>query len=278
MSDIAAALRRWRTDAVTRTGTGERSSSSSDWLSGDILTGLLPRNGAAGGRSVTASPLDPSLDAATIDTPTPTSDDALRLAVRLLTEHKHRGRLLLFGSVGHGRSARALVHEMVLAFLQLNERPLLVLDVNAGPTDAADDLFSEWPACGFHELQVATASGLFGTSRIGPVCVGRAATGEHDGLAFLASTEFAELLRGMRERFAAVLCHAGTIPESVGGLIMARHCDGAVLSVPQGRATASDVRTAIDQLRRVDANVVGFVMEREAERAAWSFRRKGARS
>jgi hypothetical protein len=265
--DPAGVLPRWRADlAATPNGAP---------TSGAGVGRLLLADETVSARTVTvAQRIAPSVVSCS-DSCRAASDDALRLAVRLLAARQRHERLLLFGAVGLGRSAKPLVYETVLAFLQLQEHPLLILDLEGGAAadDAAQDPFAAWPTRRLHGLQAIGPT----FADAGPVCVVRAAASGQVDLALLASVEFAHLLEGLRERFRAVLCHASPIPEAVGGLIVARHCDGVVLSVPQGRTTLSNVRAATEQLRRVNACVLGFVMEGLAEPRHWLFRRKGTR-
>jgi Mrp family chromosome partitioning ATPase len=95
--------------------------------------------------------------------------------------------------------------------------------------------------------------------------VARASAAGRDAVTFLASPDFGPFVDLARRRFGAVLFHASPLPTAVGGLIAARHCDHVVLSVGEGVPLAS-VRRAVDQLRGVNAHVLGVVLERQSRR------------
>jgi hypothetical protein len=206
------------------------------------------------------------------------SADALRLAVRLLAARERGRRLLLFGGTTD-RSALPLVYETAQAMLQLNERPLVVVDLDEQSDDAVDDRRDHvpdgWPIIGLDQLRESVTPDLVGAIDVpAPICVARGGAEGQSGLAFLASPEFAAVLAAMRTRLAAVLCHATPIANAVRGLLVARQCDGVVLTVPEAGATLTQIRAATGELTRVQATVLGFVMERDSGGRGWMRRRK----
>jgi len=251
VGNIAGALKRWREEAARGIGAP---AFAEGWVDPDRLLTIFP--------AVATLPRADETDVERAPAPRPAaSADALRLAVRLLAENQPR-HMWLFGATATGRSARRLVYETATALVELNERPVLVIDVDEGDSDDANmDAFAAWPRCSLDEVVAAVTAGIppSSASRCGSVV--RVATSDRNVLAFLASEDFGRFVTAARERFKAIVCQAK--PSGVAGLALARHCDGVVLAVAEG-STISQVRATSEQLRGAHARVIGFVLERAA--------------
>lgn len=76
----------------------------------------------------------------------------------------------------------------------------------------------------------------------------------------LQSERMVNFLAEMRERFDYVLLDAPPILPVADGAILAKLSDGALFIVAAGRSRRTQVRAALDNLRQVNAHVLGIVM------------------
>jgi capsular exopolysaccharide synthesis family protein len=83
----------------------------------------------------------------------------------------------------------------------------------------------------------------------------------------LAGRRLPALLAELRERADIVIVDAPPLLSVADAAMLARDCDGAVVVTRYGRTTREQLRRAVDQLRAVDARLLGTVLNRAPEGA-----------
>ncbi len=207
----------------------------------------------------------PVADEPAVDTVTAGAvpEDAVRVALRLRELRASGGRVLLFVPTTSGDRVEPLVCQITNALEQLQEGPVLVLDLERAASD--EPPHTTWPiARTFHAGADGSADAAPPRA---PVAFAQPVPASAVAVRFLSSPEFAAVIASARAHYAYVLCWAGAVPDSVDGLVAASQSDGVVLSITAGRTTVSEIQSAQRQLARVRAQVLGFVVQQEEGRS-----------
>jgi hypothetical protein len=186
------------------------------------------------------------------------SDEAVRLAFRLRDcPVSHGGRLVLFVPASRGLAAEGVVTDAVCGLLQLNERPVLVVDLRPSEAALAEPHAPMFPLDQAHD---ADFEDLVVESAGAPVVVTHPFAPHRDPVRYAASAEFASLMARARASYSYVLLVGGPVT-SVETLITAGLCDGVVLAIRPEGTTRGDIQRVTDELRRARAHVLGFVVD-----------------
>lgn len=78
----------------------------------------------------------------------------------------------------------------------------------------------------------------------------------------LGSERLSQLLDFLKEKYDLIILDAPPIDTVTDGQIVASHADGVALVIPQGIATKDAVERAVRLLKRVNANILGAIMNR----------------
>ena len=183
------------------------------------------------------------------------SEEAIRLALQLrATRVGSAGQLLMFVPAPRSHDASFAVADALCGLLELQEGPVLVMDVRAaGAADATPAWLRELPD------DRARTGERWGTS--GRAMLARPFASRGEKVPCAVSPEFANWLAEVRSHYAYVLCIGGALPMSVETLMLAPLADGVVLTVAPGRTTRLQMRRLTDQLRRAQAHLIGFVAD-----------------
>lgn len=174
------------------------------------------------------------------------------------------GNIFLVTPVSKNRSSLGLGLETASILARMNEKPMLVIDLeNSGDgrlfhgseTSLAQGNGSGNGEEGFHKR--------FPDRReLPPITVLRPLREGADPAAVLTSQEFTEFLGRARSIFSLVLVAAKSPLESVETLLVAPACDQTILLVRDGETSMADLQEVKRGLRRVQAGILGFVYEK----------------
>lgn len=184
-------------------------------------------------------------------------DDALRLAlqIRAAVRRAQTNTLMVCG-VEPGQTVRRLARELALAFVQLREAPLLIVDLE--PSDATE------AQCEFHPLPETDSSswvdpGPRGRPSAAVLCPPKRQNGRRRG--FVNADQFSRNLENWRTQAALVICCARAVPDSVATLTAGTCCGATILVVPGTGSTNESVVAARDLCTRSGMTLLGCVID-----------------
>ncbi len=196
---------------------------------------------------------------AAVPQPPAASDQGLRLAMQLRdVPAKSGGRVLLFVPAVRNGDASPAVGEAAAAFLEVQEGPVLVVDLRAEAfadnTPAwFDSLKSvEWP-------HLNQDTGLANDT----AHISRPLLRRRDKAPYSMTPQFIEQLTATRSQYRYLLYIGDPVP-SHDTLMTAAAADGVVLAVPPGHTTRTEMHDLAAQLRRARARLLGFVVDPRA--------------
>jgi Mrp family chromosome partitioning ATPase len=187
-----------------------------------------------------------------------------RFAAQLRTNGNRGPQVLMITSVSPSRSVLHIAYETALALVQINESPVLVLDLERNPVEGIP-LSVNWPAAAMADITPAlpseccepAAASVFPT-----LAVIRPLDNVDDPVAYLSSPKFARVIEDARKSFALILIAASCVTDSVGTLVASSLCDGVVLLVKQDESTISMLEEVRQVLERNRAKLLGFLYEK----------------
>jgi hypothetical protein len=191
--------------------------------------------------------------------------DGLRLATQV------RGipdvQALLICSVAQAHSCSRTAYELALGLVQMNQAPVLLVNVNSPTGRSERSTFRPDPAHPVELISLPSSGEDFQiTDQLSqPVLI--ANIDESEAVHILSSPEFACFLAHARKRFQYILVTAPPVLRSVGSLVAAPLCDGTILSIAAHRTTLSEVQNAKRQLVGANTKIVGFIFDESAGRA-----------
>ncbi|MGH9148647.1 MAG: hypothetical protein ACRD1Q_18195 [Vicinamibacterales bacterium] len=184
-------------------------------------------------------------------------DDALRLALQIRAAvRKAQTNTLMVCGVEPGQTVRRLTRELALAFVQLREAPLLIVDLE--PSVATEATYE------FHPLpETDSSSWIDPDSRGRPsaavLCPPKRQHGRRRG--FVNADQFSRNLENLRAQAALVICCAPAVPDSVATLTAGSCCGATVLVVPGRGSTNEAVVAARDLCTRSGMTLLGCVID-----------------
>lgn len=78
----------------------------------------------------------------------------------------------------------------------------------------------------------------------------------------IGSNNFANMLKDLNDKYDRILIDTPPVNAATDAALISSECYGVVLVVPQGIANKGAVKNAVEQLHRVDAKILGSVMNR----------------
>jgi Mrp family chromosome partitioning ATPase len=189
------------------------------------------------------------------------SDGALRLAAQLRANAKSGGtRVLMITPLSRSGSALRVAYEAAAALAQINESPVLLVDLESAPAHAYRGSVDAGPLPAvLQNAKTVTQRGARG--ELPPLTVIRPLAGIENPVAWVSSREFSTIMEDARKNFVQVIIAADSVAASVGSLLAANHADGVVLIVKESDTTTAMLRNARQALRRNHSKLLGFLYE-----------------
>jgi hypothetical protein len=195
--------------------------------------------------------------AASLATPPPASDQALRLALQLRDIASRDGRrVVLFVPVSRHGDASFAVADAACGLLELRDGPVLIIDLRP---EAEDATTPEWMNALADDDELRLVWG--GDAGSNTAARWRPLAGRPNKLQYASSPQFNASVEDVRARYRYVLCIGEAAPSAVPTLMMAGLADGVVLSVPPGQTTRTELHDMTAELRRARAKLLGFVVD-----------------
>ena len=192
------------------------------------------------------------------------SEAGLRLAMQLRDAPAQSGaRVLLFVPAGRNGDASPAVGDAVSAFLDVQEGPLLIVDLRAesfaGSTPAWFDALPN-----VERTELNHKAGL----ALDTACISRPLLRRAGKAPYSTTPRFDAQLTEARSQYRYVVYIGDPLP-SRDTLMAAAAADGVVLSVAPGRTTRTELHDVAAQLRRAHGKLLGFVVDpRAAQRGS----------
>lgn len=184
-------------------------------------------------------------------------DDALRLALQIRAAlGKGQTNTFMICGIEPGQTVRRLTRELALAFVQLREAPVLIVDLEPG--DATEERYEFSP---LPEIDSSTwlEPGPRGRPSAAVLCPPKRQPGRRRS--FATSGQFSRNLEGWRTQAALVICCARSVPDSIATLTAGASCGAAVLVVPGTESTHESVVAARDICTRSGMTLLGCVID-----------------
>ena len=199
-----------------------------------------------------------NLMADTTSTPLPKArPDALSIAGQLCAARASHvpPLLLLFATPTIGLSASLLIYETGLALHYVVSAPVLLVDLG-GSSGTLTSIYART-----HRSDVMTQHNPWVIEGEARFALARLMEPNVSLLTAVSSERFTSFLEFARTRFSAILFDAGSVPDSVVGVLAAGHCDGVVLCIRLGKSTLTEVETAHTLFGQANSKIVGFVFD-----------------
>lgn len=191
--------------------------------------------------------------------PPPASEAGLRLAMQLRdVPARSGGRVLLFMPSGRHGDASPAVGDTVAAFLELQEGPVLIVDLRS---EAFADSTPGW----FDTLPGVEQTELHNNVTLTPdmARISRPLQRRRDRAPYSSTPRFLEQLDEARSKYCYAIYIGDPMP-SRDTLMSATAADGVVMTVPPGHASRTELNDLTQQLRRARAKLLGFVLDPRA--------------
>lgn len=178
----------------------------------------------------------------------PLSDDAVRLASRLVASLADTQRLLLFTSASDAADVPAVAMQSALALARLVQQPILLVD-GALDNAALHDSLATAQSPGLTEILAGTHSLETAAVRLaGATDLWFLPRGKEADYTLLLGSETARAqFQLMRQRFRFVVMNASSLLHSAPTSVLTTHADGVIAVVVAGR----DHKTEVVELKRM---------------------------
>ncbi len=203
---------------------------------------------------------------AAVDIPGSTNPDVLSIAAQLRAMRmpgSAESVCLLVTPATPGMSAALLVAELATTLPQLNEAPVLVVDLGLS---GRPPLYL--PPGEVEEVQISNETAVAEPAWSDEIC--RSAAGSRvvyarlksERASILTSAEFGLFVARARRSFRYILIQGAAPQESVESILAAYFADGVVLTVGANQTSVEQARHAQKLLARTGARLLGFVYDR----------------
>jgi hypothetical protein len=227
-----------------------------------------PKPGSPGGRIRyhAPPPAQPSSVRQSAPTPTrakkadprlpPAQEDALRLGLQIRAAlDKAQTNSLMVCGVEPGQTVRRLARELALAFVQLRETPVLVVDLEPGEgSDAGRE---------FYPLTETDSA-----SWLSPGPMGRSSAAvlspprrQQVRRGSVVSAQFAQSLDNWQTQAGVVICCGRSASDSIATLTAGKCCGATLLVVPGSGSANASVAAARDLCVRSGLKILGCVID-----------------
>jgi hypothetical protein len=187
----------------------------------------------------------------------PAQDDALRLGLQIRAAlDKAQTNSLMVCGVEPGQTVRRLTRELALAFVQLRETPVLIVDLE--PDETAEARYEFYP---LPETDSATwiTPGPMGRPSAAVLCPPKRRQTRRSG--FVTSAQFAQNFDNWRAQAALVICCGRSVPDSIATLTAGMCCGATLLVVPGSGSTNESVVVARDLCTRAGMTLLGCAID-----------------
>ncbi|RPH63616.1 MAG: hypothetical protein EHM89_03610 [Acidobacteria bacterium] len=187
----------------------------------------------------------------------PAQDDALRLGLQIRAAlDKAQTNSLMVCGVEPGQTVRRLTRELALAFVQLRETPVLIVDLE--PDEAAEARYEFYP---LPETDSATwiTPGPMGRPSAAVLCPPKQRQTRRGG--FVTSAQFTRNFDNWRAQAALVICCGRSVPDSIATLTAGMCCGATLLVVPGSGSTNESVVVARDLCTRAGMTLLGCAID-----------------
>jgi hypothetical protein len=183
-------------------------------------------------------------------------EDALRLGIQLRAAlDKAQTNSLMVCGVEPGQTVRRLARELALAFVQLRETPVLVVDLEPGEGNGAGYEF-------YPLTETDSASwlnpGPMGRPSAAVLCPSRR---QQNRRGSVVSAQFAQSFDNWQAQAAVVICCGPSASDSIATLTAGRCCGATLLVVPGSGSTNASVMSARDLCARSGLRILGCVID-----------------
>jgi hypothetical protein len=183
-------------------------------------------------------------------------DDVFKLALQIRASlHRTHTQSLMVCGVESGQSVRAFVRELALAFVQLGEAPLLIVDLEPSTPEARSE---------FHPLEETDSAiwldpGPRGKPSAAVLCPSRRQQARRGG--FVNAEQFSRNLDTWQTDATLMICCARSVSDSSATLVAGSGCGGTVLVVPGTGSSIDSVVAARELCTRLGMTVLGCVID-----------------
>lgn len=184
-------------------------------------------------------------------------DDVFKLALQIRASlHRAHTHSLMVCGVESGQSVRAFVRELALAFVQLGEAPLLIVDLEPStPTEARSE---------FYPLEETDSAiwldpGPRGKPSAAVLCPSKLQQARRGG--FVSAEQFSRNLDTWQTDATLMICCARSVSDSSATLVAGSCCGGTVLVVPGTGSSIDSVVAARELCTRLGMTVLGCVID-----------------
>lgn len=155
-----------------------------------------------------------------------------------------------------GQTVRRLTRELALAFVQLRDTPVLIVDLE--PNEAAEARYEFYP---LPETDSATwiTPGPMGRPSAAVLCPPKQRQTRRGG--FVISAQFTRNFDNWRAQAALVICCGRSVPDSTATLTAGTCCGATLLVVPGSESTNESVVVARDLCMRAGMTLLGCAID-----------------
>jgi protein-tyrosine kinase len=197
--------------------------------------------------------------------PTPLSDVAVRLALRLRASLSGSSSAVVFTGLAEREGVSRTTAEVALALATGSEAPVLLLDGNfRAPSLHTRFGLSRIPGLSDVVEKRASLDEAVAVSPQPSLFVLPAGRPVPHGLATLSAAECVRVLSELRERFRMVVIDCAPLGRFADGAVLAAQADGVVVVAESGRHRKSELRGLKEELDALGARTLGVLLsERE---------------
>jgi hypothetical protein len=191
----------------------------------------------------------------------PISGEVQRFATQIRTNAKGRPQVLMITPASPRKSVLRLAYEAALGLVQINESPVLVMDLQPQQPGTSKPVPGHKTAANPAEANKNDENTLPpATADIPTLTVIRPLDGE-DAASYVSSPKFARIMEDAKKSFAHILIATDCVLHSAGGLVAANLCDNVVLVVKEDTPT-NELLEVKRALLRNRAKLLGFIYEK----------------
>jgi hypothetical protein len=192
----------------------------------------------------------------------PISGEVQRFATHIRTNAKGRPHVLMITPASPRQSVLRLAYEAALGLVQINESPVLVMDLQPQQPGASQPVPGLKTAANPAEAGNSDEDTLRpATADIPTLTVIRPLDGE-DAASYVSSPRFARIMEDAKKSFAHILIATDCVLQSASGLVAASLCDNVVLVVKEDTPTTTNLLEVKRALLRNRAKLLGFIYEK----------------
>jgi capsular exopolysaccharide synthesis family protein len=201
------------------------------------------------------------------------SEDAVRVAARLRTLHAQEHNTIAFTAVGDQDGSSSVAASVAVALAQMGQGGVLLIDANLR-SPSLHGTFALPLSPGLAELIAGTApaDGALPASGVPGLDVLPAGDAGGQALPLLISPACADVLSGLRARYAYVLLDTPPLPAAGDAAVIAKHADGVVVALATGRRTHDELDEVRATLAGLAVPLSGVVLTEPARRLRGSAR------